>query len=365
MLKINELVASGESYGIKKKNKRSSFYESVKLTTGLKLVDLEYNSFLLSDFINSKTAGEAETKKENILVKIWNAIKKFFQMIWGKIVEFKNKIVAWLKKLFIRKKAQEKEEKKEEVKGEAFRITYDQDSIDDDISDYKRDIDKSRDKATRQMTKPMNYGTKHVTPEIASQVFKKYSLDEIITGSNITKTVMEVNRNMKYLSEAIEACGKFLDAGKEPNDKETDKIIKIIIMSKDSIEEHNKKIDDVENKVIDRTRAIKNELGGLYTPPVGTWSGVDESFFKYIELSFERNNKIKHIVKMIEKINVNRMSFFKSGSVYDKIFREIFRLKTKLSSNFYNSGNIMIRYVLDFASSNDAKRVLDIIEKYD
>lgn len=364
MLKINELVASGESYGIKR-NKRSSFYESVNLTTGLKLVDLEYNSFLLSDFINSKAAAEAETKKENILVKIWNAIKKFFQMIWGKIVEFKNKIVAWLKKLFIRKKAQEKEEKKEEVKGEAFRLTYDQEGIDDAISDYKHDIDKTRDKATRQMTKPRSYGTKHVTPEIASQVFKKYNLDEMITGSDIKKTVMDVNRNMGYLSEVIETCGKLLDAGKEPSEAETSKIMKIIIMSRDSIEEHNKKIDDLENKVMDRTRSIKKELGGLYTPPVGTWSGVDESFFKYIELSFERNNKIKRIVKLIEKINVNRMSFFKSGSVYDKIFREIYKLKTKLTTNFFNSGSIMIRYVLDFASSNDAKRVLDIIEKYD
>lgn len=364
MLKIDQLVASGESYGIKR-NRRSSFYESVNLTTGLKLVDLEYNSFLLSDFINSKAAGEAETKKENVLVKIWNAIKKFFQMIWGKIVEFKNKIVSWLKKMFIKKKAQEKEGKKEETKGEAFGLTYDQERIDDAISDYKEGVGKTRDNATRQMTKPMSYGTKHVTPEIASQVFKKYNLDEMITGSNIIKTVMDVNRNMNYLSEAIETCGKLLDAGKEPNDMETDKIIKIIIMSKDSIEEHNKKINDVEDKVIDRTRAIKNELGGLYTPPVGTWSGVDESFFKYIELSFERNDKIKRIVKLIEKINVNRMSFFKSGSVYDKIFREIYRLKTKLTTNFYNSGNIMIRYVLDFASSNDAKRVLDIIEKYD
>lgn len=115
MLKINELVASGESYGIKR-NRRLSFYESVNLTTGLKLADLEYNSFLLSDFINSKAVGEAETKKENILVKIWNAIKKFFQMIWGKIVEFKNKIVAWLKKLFIKKKAQEEEKKKKRQK---------------------------------------------------------------------------------------------------------------------------------------------------------------------------------------------------------------------------------------------------------
>ena len=363
MLKIGQLVASGESYGIKR-NKRQSFYESVNLTTGLKLVDIEYNSFLLSDFINSKAAGEAETKKENILVKIWNAIKKFFQMIWGKIVEFKNKIVAWLKKLFIRKKAQEQEEKKAEVKGEAFRLTYNKERIDEAIADYKEGVGKTRDKATRQMTKPISYGTKHVTPEIASQVFKKYSLDEIITGADIIKTVRDVNRNMDYLSEAIETCGKLLDAGKEPSDTETSKIIKIITMSKDSIEEHNEKINDVENKVMDRKKSIKNELGGLYTPPVGTWSGVDESFFTYIELSFERNNKIKHIVKLIEKINVNRMSFFKSGSVYDKIFREIYRLKTKLSSNFYNSGNIMIRYVLDFASSNDAKRVLDIIEKY-
>lgn len=362
MLKINELVASGESYGIKR-NKRSSFYESVNLTTGLKLADLEYNSFLLSDFINSKAVGEAEIKKENILVKIWNAIKKFFQMIWGKIVEFKNKIVAWLKKLFIKKKAQE-EEKKEETKGEAFGLTYNKERIDEAIADYKEGVGKTRDKATRQMTNPRSYGTKHVTPEIASQVFKKYSLDEIITGSDIIKTVRDVNRNMDYLSEAIETCGKLLDAGKEPSEAETSKIIKIITMSKDSIEEHNEKINDVENKVMDRKKSIKNELGGLYTPPVGTWSGVDESFFKYIELSFERNNKIKHIVKLIEKINVNRMSFFKSGSVYDKIFREIYRLKTKLTTNFYNSGNIMIRYVLDFASSNDAKRVLDIIEKY-
>lgn len=50
-------------------------------------------------FVNSRTAGESSTKKENILVKIWNAIKNFFKNLWERIVAFKNKIVNWLRSL--------------------------------------------------------------------------------------------------------------------------------------------------------------------------------------------------------------------------------------------------------------------------
>ena len=116
MLSINELVTSSESYKITKQ-KKTSFFESVSLLTYEKDFNLDMNEISLKLFINSRVSGESDTKKENILVKIWNAIKKFFKMIWGKIVEFKNKIIKWLKRFIKKRKEDSKNNVTQEEEG--------------------------------------------------------------------------------------------------------------------------------------------------------------------------------------------------------------------------------------------------------
>ena len=132
MLKINELVASGERYGIKR-NKRASFYESVNLTTGLKLVDLEYNSFLLSDFINSRTSGEGV--KEAVkggLQKIWKFIKGIIDMI----VKGFNNFWTKLKNIFTRKK---KNDKKEDTK--VYDSVAKKEAAEKEVAEYKKKVE--------------------------------------------------------------------------------------------------------------------------------------------------------------------------------------------------------------------------------
>ena len=59
MLKINELVASGESFNDKKSH--TSFYESVEIRALVKETYLEVNRELLSNFINKSTRGESDS----------------------------------------------------------------------------------------------------------------------------------------------------------------------------------------------------------------------------------------------------------------------------------------------------------------
>nr|DAW71384.1 MAG TPA: hypothetical protein [Caudoviricetes sp.] len=59
MLKINDLISSGESFNMNRN--RVSFYESVEIRTLVKESSLEVNKQLLSNFINKSTRGESDS----------------------------------------------------------------------------------------------------------------------------------------------------------------------------------------------------------------------------------------------------------------------------------------------------------------
>ena len=104
MLKINELVASGESLSIKRSAKRrSSFYESASIVVGDKILKTRWDAYQLTKIISgeSNKFGDKVKKLFNDTVTwikkvckwIWRKIKKigrFFKYLFtGKIKDFK------------------------------------------------------------------------------------------------------------------------------------------------------------------------------------------------------------------------------------------------------------------------------------
>lgn len=104
MLKINELVASGESLSIKRSAKRrSSFYESTSIVVGDKILKTRWDAYQLTKIISgeSNKFGDKVKKLFNDTVTwikkvckwIWRKIKKigrFFKYLFtGKIKDFK------------------------------------------------------------------------------------------------------------------------------------------------------------------------------------------------------------------------------------------------------------------------------------
>ena len=77
MLKINDLISSGESFN--KDRSRVSFYESVEIRTLVKESYLEVNRELLSNFINKSNSGESDstkTTKPGFFGKVLTWLKK-------------------------------------------------------------------------------------------------------------------------------------------------------------------------------------------------------------------------------------------------------------------------------------------------
>lgn len=103
MLRINELVASGENFSIRKPKRRSSFYESTSIVVGDKILKTRWDAYQLTKIISgeSNKFGDKVKKLFNDTVTwikkvckwIWRKIKKigrFFKYLFtGKIKDFK------------------------------------------------------------------------------------------------------------------------------------------------------------------------------------------------------------------------------------------------------------------------------------
>lgn len=104
MLKINELVASGESLSIKRSAKRrSSFYESASFIVGDKILKTRWDAYQLTKIISGesnkfvdkvkKLFNDTVTWIKKVCKWIWRKIKKigrFFKYLFtGKIKDFK------------------------------------------------------------------------------------------------------------------------------------------------------------------------------------------------------------------------------------------------------------------------------------
>lgn len=170
MLKINELVASGESYGIKR-NKRSSFYESVMLHTLTKDLSLRWDRYNLSKYI----AGEDGTSFKDKAKKLADNTVSFIRTTAKKIWELIKKIGGWLKYLF---------------KGK--------------IKDYKMD------KAWEELKK--------VTIESAVELSKLYTTDnpdpdlDEISPSKVERIKRDIEDEERTLEQRVNSIQEFLDS---------------------------------------------------------------------------------------------------------------------------------------------------------
>lgn len=170
MLKINELVASGESYGIKR-NKRSSFYESVMLHTLNKDLSLRWDRYNLTKYIAGESGEGFKTKAKKLLDTTVSFIRTTAKKIW----ELIKKIGDWLKYLF---------------KGKA--------------KDYK--MDKAWDEL------------KKVTIESADELSKLYTgdnpdpdLDEI-SPTKVERIKRNIEDEERTLDQRVNSIQEFLDS---------------------------------------------------------------------------------------------------------------------------------------------------------
>lgn len=146
MLKINDLISSGESFNMNRN--RISFYESVEIRTLVKESYLEVNRELLSNFINKSTRGESDstkTTKPGFFGKVLTRLKK----IWGWIVTMWKKIVDGIRGAasrikrnvirFFRMQKQKKEEKKHEAE---YKKKWEENDMD---SKFRKDFNATND----------------------------------------------------------------------------------------------------------------------------------------------------------------------------------------------------------------------------
>lgn len=124
MLKINDLITSGESFSVRKPKRRSAFYESASIMVQGKELDSRWDTFNLTRYMaaseagpnssvegsDQKTTGTKEepkgiwAKAKNLAKNTWEWIKRVFKRFRDWIVDTWKKIKEWFGKTFKKNK---------------------------------------------------------------------------------------------------------------------------------------------------------------------------------------------------------------------------------------------------------------------
>ena len=133
MLKINDLITSGESFSVRRPKRRSAFYESASIIVQGKELDSRWDTFNLTRFMTASEAGpnssvegsDQKTTKEkpsgiwakakNLAKSTWEWIKRVFKRFRDWLVDTWKKIKKWATELFKKKGKETKAENKETV----------------------------------------------------------------------------------------------------------------------------------------------------------------------------------------------------------------------------------------------------------
>lgn len=135
MLKINDLITSGESMSVRRPKRRSSFYESASIIVQGKELDSRWDTFNLTKYMAFSEAGPEKasegpdqkatgTKEEpkgiwakakNLAKSTWEWIKRVFKRFRDWLVDTWKKIKKWATELFKKKGKETKAENKETV----------------------------------------------------------------------------------------------------------------------------------------------------------------------------------------------------------------------------------------------------------
>lgn len=147
MLKINDLITSGENFSVRKPKRRSAFYESASIIVQGKELDSRWDTFNLTKYMafseagpngpygknnvgyskdefsgsDQKTTGTKEepkgiwAKAKNLAKSTWEWIKRVFKRFRDWLVDTWKKIKKWATELFKKKGKETKAENKETV----------------------------------------------------------------------------------------------------------------------------------------------------------------------------------------------------------------------------------------------------------
>ena len=270
MLKINELVASGESLPMKKSAKRrSSFFESASIVIGDRILKTRWDAYQLTKIISGESSNFKEKAKKlfqdtiywvkRICRWIWRKIKKigrFFKYLFtGKIKDFKND-EAWREAA--EKMADEVENAFREMNTKEFQSRVAKDMADlyndvinemTDTTSTMRDKSKSYKEQAKSMDDFLNNMSK-ATEDISDYVEKKERevvIDEVVEAeilsasqmaSSIYKATNSTNKNIKdYLNSIIRNSQNIVNENME-NFETTKKDVK------DNINKRHSDLDD-------------------------------------------------------------------------------------------------------------------------
>lgn len=241
MLKINDLITSGESFSVRKPKRRSAFYESASIMVQGKELDSRWDTFNLTRYMaaseagpnssvegsDQKTTGTKEepkgiwAKAKNLAKNTWEWIKRVFKRFRDWIVDTWKKIKKWASELFKKKGKGAKEENKE-IAAEVNKAT-------EDIKEATTNLDK--DTAEKAAT---------VITEIVEELKNKDPEDvvEIIAESKDF-----VESSVKLADKVIATAENVLRDPEEP-----------------AAEDKVKAIKDLGNKVVSLQAFINNAV---------------------------------------------------------------------------------------------------------
>lgn len=147
MLKINELMTSGESFT--NKTTRTSFYESVEIRTLVKETYLEMNKGLLSEFINKSARGESDSTNNTEKPKFFGKVLIWLKKIWGWIVKVWGKIVEGIRNAAYKIKrriqhffSQMKTKSKERKEASSYKKNWEDNKMDEK---FRKDFSATKD----------------------------------------------------------------------------------------------------------------------------------------------------------------------------------------------------------------------------
>lgn len=133
MLKINDLITSGESFSVRKPKRRSAFYESASIIVQGKELDSRWDTFNLTKYMAFSEAGPEKAsegpdqkntkekptgiwaKAKNLAKNTWEWIKRVFKRFREWLADTWKKIKKWATELFKKKGKETKAENKETV----------------------------------------------------------------------------------------------------------------------------------------------------------------------------------------------------------------------------------------------------------
>lgn len=246
MLKINDLVASGESLSIKRSAKRrSAFYESASIVVGDKILKTRWDAYQLTKIISGESSNFKEKAKKlfqdtiywvkRICRWIWRKIKKigrFFKYLFtGKIKDFKTD-EAWreaaektadeVENAFREMNTKEFQSKVAKEMGDLYNdvineMTETTSTMRDESKSYKEQA-KSMDDFLNNMSKATEDITDYVEKKEREVVIDEVVEAEILSASQMASSIYKAtNSTDKNIRDYLNS--KVRESQKEVNDE--------------------------------------------------------------------------------------------------------------------------------------------------